>query len=167
MNRTKQIKDIAVIGMMIATLEVGKQALLFLPNVEIVTLLMILYTLTFGKRIFAAIPVFIFVEGCLYTFEVWVIMYLYIWPLLAFFVLCFQKQTSVWFFSILSGVFGLFFGALCSIPYFFIGGPAMGFAWWISGIPYDLIHGVSNFLLCLVLFRPLRAVLTKAKNQLY
>ena len=38
-------KDIALIGMMIATIEIVKRALAFLPNVELVTLLVILYTL--------------------------------------------------------------------------------------------------------------------------
>lgn len=33
------------------------------------------------------------------------------------------------------------------------------FAWWVSGIPFDMIHGVSNFVLMLVLYKPLRRVL--------
>ena len=55
----------------------------------------------------------------------------------------------------LAAAFGLLFGALCTVPYFFIGGPSMAFTWWVAGIPYDLIHCVSNFLICLFLFRPL------------
>ena len=68
-----------------------------------------------------------------------------------------------------SGVFGLFFGMLCAIPYFFIGlaggGMANGFrhmfAWWVAGIPFDLIHGASNFALMLVLYRPVFSILRK------
>lgn len=47
----------------------------------------------------------------------------------------------------------------CSIPYLFIGGIHTAFAWWVSGIPFDMIHGVSNFVLMLVLYKPLRRVL--------
>ena len=38
-----------------------------------------------------------------------------------------------------------------------VSGPSVisGFSFWISGIPYDLIHGTSNFILCLILVRPL------------
>lgn len=48
---------------------------------------------------------------------------------------------------------------LCSIPCLFIGGIHTVFAWWVSGIPFDMIHGVSNFVLMLVLYKPLRRVL--------
>ena len=41
-------RDVAQIGVMIATIEAAKMALSVIPGVEIVTLLIILYTLTFG-----------------------------------------------------------------------------------------------------------------------
>ena len=48
---------------------------------------------------------------------------------------------------------------MCSIPYLLIGGIHTAVAWWVSGIPFDMIHGVSNFVLMLVLYKPLRRVL--------
>lgn len=156
-----KIKDIVMIGMMVAILEAAKAALMMIPNVELVSFFIILFTLFFGKKIFYALPVFILVEGMIFGFGVWWVMYLYAWPVLALVTWMFRKQESVWIFATISGVFGLMFGALCSIPYFFIGGWQMGFTWWIAGIPYDPIHGVSNFILCMVLFTPLRRVLRK------
>lgn len=149
------VKDIALIGMMTATLEAAKLALSWLPNVELVTLLVLVYTLYFGRRIFFVIPVFILVEGFIYGIGVWWIMYLYAWPLLAILTLLFRKVQTVWFWAVLAGAFGLCFGALCSIPYYFISGPLYAFSWWISGIPFDVLHGASNFAVCLLLFRPL------------
>lgn len=156
-----KIKDIVMVGMMVAMLEAAKAALMLIPNVELVSFLIILFTLFFGKKIFYALPVFILIEGLLFGFGIWWVMYLYAWPLLALVTWCFRKEESVWVFAVISGVFGLLFGALCSIPYYFIGGWNMGFTWWIAGIPYDLIHGVSNFILCMVLLRPLRRVMSK------
>lgn len=155
------VKNIALLGVMIAILEVAKNVLAFLPNVELVTLLIILYALHFGKLTFLIVPAFILIEGCIYGFGLWWIMYLYTWPLLAVITMIFRKQESVWFWSILSGVFGLFFGALSSIPYIFIGGIPTAFSWWIAGIPFDIVHCVSNFILCLVLFVPLRRVMKR------
>ncbi len=166
-NRMITTKDIAVIGVMTATLEAVKVTLSFLPNVELVTLLIILYTLFLGWKAVIAVFAFVGVECLVWGIGVWTIMYLYIWPLLVLLTLLFRRQKSVWVFSILSGLFGLFFGALCSIPYFFIGGPYMALTWWISGIPYDILHCVSNFILCMVLFVPLREALNKVKNVLY
>lgn len=166
-SRTKiTTKDIALTGVMIATLEAAKMALSFVPNVELVTLLIILYTLVFGKRVFYAIAAFVLLEGCLYGFGIWWVMYLYIWPLLAFLTLLFRKQQSVWFWSIFAGGYGLIFGALCAVPYFFLDGWHAAMTWWIAGIPYDLIHCVSNVILCGILFCPLYHVLRKLQNQL-
>lgn len=155
------VKNVALLGVMIAILEVAKNVLAFLPNVELVSLLIILYSLYLGKRIFLVVPAFVLIEGCIYGFGLWWIMYLYTWPLLAVLTMLFKKQDSVWFWSILSGVFGLFYGALSAIPYLFLGGFQTAFSWWIAGIPFDIIHCVSNFVLCLILFKPLRNVMRR------
>ena len=161
-SKTKiTVRDIAITGMMIATIEVAKNALAFIPNVELVSLLIILFTLYFGKKILFVIPAFILLEGCIYGFGLWWIMYLYVWPLLALITYIMRKQESVWVWAIMSGSFGLAFGALCSIPYIVLSGPKAAFAWWVSGIPFDILHCVSNFVLCLVLFKPLSKVMRK------
>ena len=161
-SKTKiTVRDIAITGMMIATIEVAKNALAFIPNVELVSLLVILFTLYFGKKILFVIPAFILLEGCIYGFGLWWIMYLYVWPLLALITYIMRKQESVWVWAIMSGSFGLAFGALCSIPYIVLSGPKAAFAWWVSGIPFDILHCVSNFVLCLGLFNPLSKVMRK------
>lgn len=160
-NTPLRSKDIALIGMMTATLEVAKTALNFLPNIELVTLLVILYSLYLGKRVFFAVYAFALIEGLLFGFGVWWIMYLYIWPLLAVITLVFKNVQGRFFWALLAAAFGLFFGLFCAIPYLFIGGPSMAFSWWIAGIPYDFIHCASNFLVVLVLLPPLRKVMER------
>ncbi len=160
-------KDIALMGVMLATIEAAKLAMSYLPNIELVTLLVILYTLFFGKRIYYVLAAFVLIEGCLYGFGIWWVMYLYVWPLLAFLTNCFKKQQSVWFWSIFSGAYGLFYGALCSIPYIVTSGIYGAFAWWVAGIPFDIVHCISNFILCMVLFVPLRKALTALQNHVF
>lgn len=60
-----------------------------------------------------------------------------------------------------SGIYGLMFGGLCSLVYLGFGGIKTAFAWWIAGIPYDILHGISNFVLMLILYRPIRKVLDR------
>ena len=38
--------------------------------------------------------------------------------------------------------------------------------WIASGLPFDCNHAVFNFLLCLFLYRPLRAALEKLQKQI-
>ena len=131
-------KEIALMGILSALLIIGQVALGFLPNIEVVTLLVIAYTLVFGKKVFFIIYIFVLVEGLIYGFGLWWINYLYVWSVQAAVTLFFRKQKSVLFWSILSGFFGITFGALCALPYFAIGGPQAAFAYWISGLAYDL-----------------------------
>lgn len=165
------VRDIALIGMMIAIIEVSKRALDFLPNVELVTFWIIMFTLFLGKKAMYGVFGFVLIEGMIYGIHVWWIMYLYIWPALVVITLLFRKNESTWLWAIISGLYGLLFGAACSIPYIFIGavddgilgGLYMAFTWWIAGIPWDLVHGIANFVLMLVLHKPIRTIMKKIK----
>ena len=171
-------KDIALIGMMIAVIEVSKFALAQVPNVELTTFWIIMFTLYLGKRIFYVIPAFILIEGAVYGFGVWWIMYLYAWPLLALLALMMRKKNTYLGCTILSGVFGLLFGLLCSVPYLFMGtfgmngyesgianGFRVAFTWWVAGIPFDLIHGIANIVIMLVFYYPIRKAMQLAATM--
>ncbi len=158
-------KDIALIGFLSAILFVSQVALAFLPNIEVVSLLVIVYALVFKKKVFFIIYIFAILEGMFYGFGTWWIMYLYVWTLLALFTLWFQKYTSHLFWCLICALYGLSFGALCAIPYFFIGGWGMGAAFWVSGIPFDIIHCISNFAVTLILFKPILAILRYLNNN--
>ena len=164
-----RILDLTLMGMMVAVMEVSKLALSFLPNIELVSFWIILFTLFFRWRVLFAIPAFVLVEGLLYGINLWWISYLYAWPLLALAAWLFRRQESVLFWSILSGSFGLLFGMLFAIPYVVIGaagnglrsGLYAGFTWWVAGIPYDSAHGIGNFVLMLVLYKPVREAMKR------
>ena len=163
------VRDICLIGIMVAVIEVCKVTMAFLPNIELTTFWLIMFTLFFGKKVAFVVPVFILLEGCMYGFGTWWIMYLYAWPLLVIITWIFRKQDNVWFWSILASVFGFLFGFFCSLPYAVMGAADggirgalyAGFTWWVAGIPFDLIHGVSNFVLMLVLYRPIKSLLQR------
>ena len=176
-NYTKKakltIQNIAMIGMMVAVIEVCKAALSFLPNIELTTFWLIMFTIFFGWKIVFVVPVFILIEGSVYGFGLWWLMYLYVWPLLVLIAWIFRKKDNVWFWAILSGAFGLSFGFFCSFPYVVIGagngglrnGLYAAFTWWVAGIPWDIVHCVGNFVLMLILYKPIRSVMKKmARN---
>ena len=156
------VKDVAYLGISLAILEASKLALDLLPNIEVVTLLFIIYTIFYGRKTILVAIGFTAIECFLKGFNVWSFMYLYIWPLLIIIVFYANRHKAGYlFYCLLSGFFGLFFGMFCSIPYLFIGGWSMAVTWWIAGIPYDIIHCVSNLILCLMLFKPLCMIMKK------
>lgn len=74
---------IAFVGIAATTLECGKLAL-FLPNVEVVTLLTALYGYVFGWLGVCSAAVFVCIEPLIYGINTWVITYFIYWPLVAF-----------------------------------------------------------------------------------
>ena len=156
-----RIKDIVIIGMMSALLITVQVALAFLPNVELVSLLIILCTLIFGYRTLFIIYIFATCEIFIYGLGTWTINYLYVWTILYLLTMVFRRERSPYIWAVISGLYGLSFGALCSLPYFFAGGfPTMA-AYWVSGIPFDLAHGTGNFVIALALFKPLYYLLNR------
>ena len=150
------VKKITRIALLSAILYVSKVALEFLPNVELVSLLVIVYTLVFGREAFLIVTVFNLFELIQWGIGSWWFTYLYAWPLLCLITLLFKKiikeEFVVW--SIVSGCFGLIFGSLFAIVYIPLD-LSYAFTYWISGLMWDVWHGVCNFILMLILGKPL------------
>lgn len=153
------VKDVVICGIFSAVLLVAQIALAVLPNIEMVSLLVIVYTLVFKRKTIPIIYIFALLEGLIYGFGIWWIMYLYVWTILYLIVRIFRKNESALFWALVGGFYGLSYGLLCSIPYLAAGGIGAGIAWWIRGIPYDILHGVGNFMVILFLFKPIYAAL--------
>jgi hypothetical protein len=45
--------------------------------------------------------------------------------------------------------------------YVFSGGVSFAIAWWVEGLPFDLLHCAGNFVMALVLFLPLKKLLER------
>lgn len=152
-------------GFLSAILLIGQVGMSYLPNIEIVSLLIYIYTQVYRKKVFFIIYVFVFLEGCIYGFGLWWFGYLYIWSVLALIVLWSgRQQTSVIMTAVILGAYGLSFGMLYALPYFIAGGWATGFSYWVSGIPFDLLHCAGNVAVSLICYRPLRTLLGKLKR---
>ena len=153
-------RRITRIALLSAILYVSKAALEFMPNVELVSLLVIVYTLVLGNEAFLTVTVFNLFELIQWGFGSWWVSYLYVWPLLVLIVLLLRKivkeEFLIW--GIVSGGFGLMFGSLFAIPYLLVD-PSYALAYWISGLPWDVWHGVWNFVLMVVLGKPLYRIL--------
>lgn len=158
--------DVALVALMVAVIEVFKFTMMGLPNIELTSFWLILFSKNFGKKVYYVVPVFTLIEGVIFGFNLWWISYLYVWPLLVLVTRIFKKNNSALTWAIISAVFGLSFGALCAIPYAFTGtdlqsGLSIAFSWWVAGIPWDIAHCVGNFVLTLLLYKPLSEIMLK------
>lgn len=150
------ILELVIFGLLTAILVAVQVGLAWLANVELVSTLIILYTIFLGRKVLFPLYAFVIIQGLLYGFHIWWIAYLYVWLVLVLLTHIFKKIDSAIFFAVLAGIFGLIFGTLCSIPYLFIGGWQMFVSTIIAGISFDLVHCVGNFVITLILYRPLK-----------
>lgn len=161
-----KLRDLCLMAVLGVVMFVSQVALAFLPNIELVSLFVILFTLVFRKRVVGALGVFILLEGLVYGFGFWWLNYLYVWPLLALLTYMFRWMTKSWQWAVFSGLYGLAFGTFCSLAYLSIGGIPMMISWIISGFPFDIAHAVGNFILAFLLYRKLRQLLEKLDHGL-
>ena len=156
-----------VLGAMFgAILHISQIVLAGLPNIELVSLLVIVWTRVFRFGALPGIGVFVLLQGLLYGFGIWWMSYLYIWFILWGIVMLIPQRTvrpplraRGW--AALSGVYGFAFGALTAIPWLITGGPSTALAYWLAGISFDIPHAIGNFAFALVLAVPLMEVLRR------
>lgn len=159
---TRELVLYALLGTLMFAL---KMAFAALPNIEPVSLLVIVYTLAFGRRALWSIYLYVLLELLAWGVSLWTLNYLYVWLVLFALTCLFRRMQTPLGWAVLAGMFGLCFGLLCAPVYWISGGWAFALSWWISGIPYDMLHGVGNFFMVLLLYRPCYQALQRLKKK--
>lgn len=169
--------NIVIIAMFSAILTGGKLALSLIPNVEIVTIVIILVTATLRLKISLPVTfIFVTVDCLIYGINTWSISYYIYWPLLSitFFIYNRKSIRKPIFNAILAAIMTLSFGIITtSVDTIFSGALRNGFfervflVMYARGIPYFIIHIISNFTIVLLLFKPLSTLFIKLKANLY
>ena len=153
--------QIALFGMLGALTFGAKVAMSGLPNIEPVSLMVMLFAVVFGWKALYPIYLYVMLEVLLYGINLWNINYLYVWLILAVGAMAMKKLRHPIWWALLSGGFGMAFGFLCCPVYAALGGWNYAIRWWLAGIAFDIPHAIGNFVIALVLFAPLRKLLTR------
>lgn len=161
------MQEIALFGMLGALTFGAKVVMSGLPNIEPVSLMVMLMAVVFGWKALYPVYLYVLLEILLYGVNLWNINYLYVWTVLAVAAIFLRRLRNPLWWALLSGVFGMAFGLLCCPVYAVMGGFDYAFRWWLAGLPFDVPHAIGNFVIALLLFTPLRKLLEKlyAKMQ--
>lgn len=155
------VREVTLFAMLAALTFGAKWVMAPLPNIEPVTLMVLLFGAVFGWKAIFPVAVYVAAELLFYGLGVWNFYYLYIWLIPTVLGIALRKMESPLGWAIAAGFFGLAFGALCAPVDLLIGGWAYAAAKWVSGISFDLLHGAGNFVIVLTLFVPLRKLVEK------
>ncbi len=164
------VKETVTFALLGAILYVGDVALEFLPNIHMVGVLTVAYTVVYRSKALYPIAVYVLLQGLLSGFNTWWIPYLYIWTILwaAVMVLPRRMSTAVAIpvYMAVCGAHGLAFGTLYAPVQALIYGlnGAQTLAWIAAGFSFDVIHAVGN--VCLgILVVPLVRLLQNVQRM--
>ena len=165
------VKEIAIFGMLGALMYASKAIMELFPNIHLIGVFVIATTVVYRKKALYPIYIFIFLTGLLGGFATWWIPYLYIWAVPWGVVMLLPKDISpkyaTIFYSLVCALHGFLYGTLYA--------PAQAIlfnldfkgmiTWIITGLPFDAIHGTSNFI-CGLLIVPIITVLKTAEKSI-
>ena len=167
-----KVREIAVFSMLGAMMYAAKLLMEVLPNIHLLGVFIVALTVVYRKKALYPIYVFIFLTGLIGGFATWWVPYLYIWAVLWGAVMLLPKTLpKKWapiIYMAVSGLHGLLYGVLYAPAQALLFGLSFEgmIAWILSGLPFDAIHGVSNFL-CGALIVPLIKVLEYGEKKIY
>ena len=164
------VREMAVFALLGAIMFLSKILMEFLPNIHMLGMFTMLYTIVYRKKALIPIYVFVLLEGVFAGFSMWWIPYLYIWTVLWGVTMLLPKNMPVRIatpvYMAVCGLHGLSYGTLYAPFQALVFGYNLKgtLAWIASGLPWDVVHMVGNIVLGSLIL-PLSKLLIKLENK--
>lgn len=171
-KKTKQnitIREIAVFAMLGTLMFCSKIIMEILPNIHLLGMFTMLYTVVFRKKALIPIYLYVLINGIYSGFALWWIPYLYVWTVLWGVTMLLPKnmpqKIAMIVYPAVCCLHGLLFGVLYAPTQALMFGFDLKqtILWIISGLPFDAIHGISNLFVG-ILILPLSRLLKKVTS---
>lgn len=147
----------------------SKVILEFAPNIHLLGVFTIAFTIVYRKKALYPIYIYVLLNGMFSGFSAWWVPYLYLWTVLWGFVMLLPKKMPRLIqpivYMAVCAVHGFLFGTLYAPVQAVLFGLSLEgmVAWIVAGLPWDFLHGVSNFF-CGVLIMPIVSILRLAER---
>ena len=165
-------REVAVFAMLGAIMYASKMIMEIAPNVHLLGTFVIAFTLVYGKKALYPIYVFVLLTGVYAGFATWWVPYLYLWTVLWGVTMLLPKnmpkRIKPLVYMMVCAMHGFLYGILYApAQAFFFGLNWEGtIAWIMTGLPWDFLHGISNFF-CGMLILPIARALRIAEGTAY
>lgn len=170
-NGKLTIREMAVFAMLGALMYASKMIMEVAPNVHLLGVFTIAFTVVYRKKALYPIYTYVLLNGIFCGFATWWIPYLYLWAVLWGATMLLPKRIPEKIrplvYMLLCAAHGFLFGTLYAPAQALLYGLSFQkmVAWIISGLPWDFVHGVSNFF-CGILIVPIIKILTFLEKNL-
>lgn len=160
-----------IFAMLGTIMYISKIILEWAPNIHLLAMFTVVFTLVYRKKALIPIYVFVMLTGIYAGFNAWWIPHLYLWTVLWGVTMLLPRslprKIAFPVYMAVCALHGLFYGTLYApAQALFYGLNLQGtIAWIIAGLPYDAIHAVGN-LAAGILIVPLTELLRKLEKGL-
>ena len=150
--------EIAVFAMLGSVMYASKIIMELAPNIHLVGVFTIAFTIVYRQKALYPIYIYVLLTGIFYGFATWWIPYLYLWTVLWGAVMLLPINLP-------KKIRPIVYMAVCAAHGFLYGfSLKQTIAWIIAGLPFDCIHGISNFF-CGILIVPIISALRIAQRS--
>ena len=129
-----------------------------LPNIHLLGMLTMVLTVSFRAKALIPIYIYVLLNGIYAGFNMWWVPYLYIWTILWGVTMLVPKNISPKLacvvYPTICALHGFAYGTLYAPAQALMFGfnTEQTIAWIVSGLPFDIIHGVSNIFTGLLVY---------------
>ena len=170
-KRGLTVYELVLFAMLGMVMFVSKIVMEFLPNIHLLGMLTMVYTIVFRTKALIPIYVYVFVNGLYAGFAMWWVPYLYVWTVLWAVTMLLPRRMPRWLacvvYPIVCSLHGLSFGVLYAPVQALMFGFSwdMMIAWILAGLTFDVIHAVGNVLAGLLIL-PMSELLKKLSRTI-
>ncbi len=171
-KRKLSVAELTIFAMLGALMYCSKLIMEWAPNIHLLGMFIMVFTVVYRKKALIPIYIFVFMTGLFNGFSVWWIPYVYIWAVLWALTMLLPKKmptaAKAVVYPLVCALHGFAYGTLYAPAQALMFGFnfEQTLAWILSGIPFDIIHGISNFAAGLMIL-PLVNLLAKLNQQLH
>ena len=171
-RRSRWILELVIFAMLGSLTFCSKMVMEALPNIHLVGMLTMVYTLAFRAKALIPLYLYVMLDGLFHGFGMWWYPYLYVWTILWGITMLLPKKMSpkvaCIVYPAVCALHGLAFGTLYAPLQAFMFGFnfEQTLAWIASGLPFDVIHAIGNLFAGLLIL-PLSELLKRLTKKMY
>lgn len=165
------VREMAVFSMLGAVMYASKMIMELLPNIHLLGTFIVAFTIVYRRKALYPIYIFVMLNGMFSGFATWWVPYLYVWTVLWAAVMLLpkkmDKRIEPFIYMIVCALHGFLYGVIYAPSQALLFGLSFEgmIAWILAGLPFDMIHGISNFF-CGMLIMPIVSVLRLAERSI-
>ncbi|MDD6060587.1 MAG: hypothetical protein PUB97_09440 [Ruminococcus sp.] len=162
-------REIVLFGMLGSLMYASKVIMEAAPNIHLLGVFTIAFTVVYRKKALYPIYTFVLLNGLFSGFAAWWIPYLYLWTVLWGITMLLPKNMPQIIkpvvYMTVNACHGFLFGTMYAPVQAVLFGLSFDgmVAWIIAGLPFDFLHGISNFF-CGLLIVPIISILNKTER---